>query len=91
MDKEEQYTFEDEVEHILETLRELDPTSKEYRKTVQNLRVLCEARSRRPARLIEPETILTVLANLIGIGLIIRHEQFNVITTRATNLLIKPK
>jgi hypothetical protein len=40
---------------------------------------------------VDKNTVLVVSANLLSILMIIRHEHLNVITSRAMNLVIKPK
>jgi len=80
-----------EIEHILEYLKREDPGSDEYNKAVQNLKVLYEARTKKPAYLVDPDTIVIVLGNLLGILLILQYERFNVVSTRALSLIVKPK
>ena len=80
----------DEVNRVVEFLSKIDPSEDEYTKGIQNLKVLCEARAKRPGFLIEPEVLITAAVNIIGIVLILRHEQFNVVTTKAMTF-IRPK
>jgi len=79
-----------EVDRVVEFLSNLDPNSEEYTHAAQNLKTLCEARAKKQASVIEPEVLITVCANLLGIVLILRHEQFNVVTTKAMSF-IRPK
>lgn len=53
---------------------------------VQKLEKL--AADRRPKKL-DPNTRAMIAANLAGIAMIISHERLNVITTKATSLLLK--
>lgn len=80
-----------EIDHILNRLAELDPDTEEYTAAVQNLKTLYEARAKRQAFFIEPETILVVVANLLGILAILKYEEFNVVSSRAFGLVFRPK
>lgn len=80
-----------EVEHVLEFLRHADPGSNEYTIAAQNLKVLCEARTKKPAFLVDPDTVLIVVGNIVGILMILQYERFNVVSTRALSLIVKPK
>jgi hypothetical protein len=40
---------------------------------------------------VSKDTLATVGANLIGILMVIKHEHVNVITSRAMNLLMRPR
>lgn len=72
-----------EISHILNGMSELEVGSEEYNLAAQSLKILCEARSKRPSFPIEPEAIVGALVNVLGIMLIIRHEEFNHVATRA--------
>lgn len=45
----------------------------------------------KPSRRISPDTLIYAITNLIGIAMIIRHEHVNVITSKATNFVLKSK
>lgn len=80
-----------EVDHVLDFLRREDPGSEEYNLGAQNLKLLCEARTKKSAYPIDPEVVLSVVGSLLGILLILHYERLNVISTRALSLIIKPK
>lgn len=82
--------FAAEIDHILQYLKTCTPNSEDYTDAVDNLKTLCEARSKKQAFLIEPEVLLAAGVNILGILLILRHEQFNVIASRAINF-IRPR
>ena len=79
-----------EVDRVVDFLSKQEPNSEEYTHAVQNLKILCEARAKKQASFIEPDVLITAGVNLLGIILILRHEQFNVVTTKAMSL-IRPK
>lgn len=63
--------------------------SAEYAKTLEHVIKLQKMREEeKPARL-SADTKALIAANLTGILLIIRHENVNVITTKAMNLITK--
>lgn len=78
-----------EIDHILTELSKLAPDSEEYTKAAENLKVLSEARSKKPYQIIEPEAILMAGVNILGIVLILYFERFNVISSRAMSFIIK--
>jgi len=80
----------DEVDRVILFLSGQDPDSETYTNAVQNLRILCEARSKKAASNIDPEVLIAAGVNLLGIVLILRHEQFNVVASKAMTF-IRPK
>jgi hypothetical protein len=82
-------TFDEEVERVLNLMSDLDPTGDDYKKAVESLKTLCEARSKKPAFPIDLETILMVGSNLLAVVLILQHERLNVISTRAIGFIRK--
>lgn len=79
-----------EVDRVVEFLSKISPSEDDYTTGVQNLKTLCEARAKKPGTLIEPDVLIAAVVNLLGIVLILRHEQFNVVTTKAMTF-IRPK
>jgi len=76
-----------EVDRVVEFLSKIDPDEENYTKSVQNLKTLCEARSKKPGAIIEPEVLIASVTNLLSIVLVLRHEQFNVVATRAMSFI----
>lgn len=79
-----------EVDRVVDFLSNQDPSTDEYTHAAQNLKTLCEARAKKQAFAIEPDILIAAGVNLLGIVLILRHEQFNVVTTKAMSF-IRPK
>lgn len=90
MEPEKKDALSTEIDRVLNYIRDLDPDSEEYGKATENLRILYEARSKKRALIVDMDTLVLAATNLIMVGLILRHEQFNVITTRAL-ALIRPR
>lgn len=78
---------EAEYERVLSVLNSLDPGSKEYEAVVNNFRILCEARSKKPWRFIDLEIILPIAGNILGILIIVHYEHANVLVSRAFALI----
>jgi hypothetical protein len=82
-------TIDDEVEHVLAYLATANAGSKEYKVAVENLKELCEARSKKPARLIELEPVIAAATGIFQILLIMNHERLHVIATKALGYVVK--
>jgi hypothetical protein len=82
-------TIDDEVNHVLDGLKKMSIDSEEYGVAVKNLQTLCEARSKKPAHLIEAETLVLAATNILGILLILHYEELNVVATKAISLVAK--
>ena len=75
-------------------IRELDRHpigSENYVKTMDLVERLHRLKQNEKADPVSKDTLALVSANLLGIIMIIKHEYVNVITSRAMNLLIKPR
>jgi len=76
------------------TLRELNNHpigSEEYVRTLNAAMKLHELRMHEKPRPVSRDTLLIVGANLFGILMIIKHENVNVIASKAIGLLLKPR
>lgn len=84
-----QRMLEQELEHALAVLPKYQPDSEEFKKIVtiiEPLYKLVDAKNPSP---VSRETLVTVGANLLGILLIIKHEDVNVITSKALGFVIR--
>jgi len=84
-----QRSIDDAIDDVLKFMKSYQPNSEEYSKAVSNLKELCEARSKKPSRIVEVDTIILAATNLLGIILILNHEQLHVITTKAIGFVVK--
>lgn len=91
MPKKRKYSIGDEIDHVLNNLKTMMVDSEEYCKAVQQLDVLCKARSYKTDRSISMDVLLTVGANILGIILILEWENVHVISSKALGMLIKAK
>lgn len=76
-----------EIARTILMLQEKEPDSKEYAATLEHLTKLQKIRQEEKPTRLSSDTMLVVGANLIGMLLIIRHENVNVITTKALSLI----
>lgn len=82
-------SIDDEIDNVLKFMEKYKPDSEEYGAAVHNLKELCEARSKKASRLVELDTIIVAATNILGIVLILNHEQLHVITTKAITFVMK--
>ena len=82
-------TIDSEVDHVVECLSGMDVDSDKYRSAVQNLEILCNARSCKTNRSISFETLIMAGTNLLGIIMILDYEQLHVVASKAVGLILK--
>ena len=81
-----------ESERVVAALSELDPQSEEYKKAVENLKTLAEAENLHKgdtSKKLDVNTVLKAVAYIGGLMLTLKHEQFNVITSKAWSHLMR--
>jgi hypothetical protein len=61
----------------------------EYTPMVDNLKKLYEAKSSTYSENIDPKTVMIVVGNLLGIIMILKHEKFNVVTSKALGFVLR--
>lgn len=87
-----QTEIEKEIDTQIDELRRLPASSKEYKDQLEILDRLYEIKAKEPNDRVSRNTLLTVGANLLGIGIILAYEQFgNVITTKALGFVTKTR
>ena len=77
-----------EIESVLEKMATLSPDTEEYTVMARNLETLCSANSKNKSTM-DLNTILVVTGNLVGILMIIYHEQTGVVTSKALGFVLK--
>jgi len=78
------------IDQILLTLAHQDPATEEYAKSVNQLTALYKLKELdkpEPPQRISPDTLVLAATNIAGIILVIKHEHFNVITSKAFNFI----
>ena len=79
-----------EITRVFMAMQDQEPKGEAYGELLSRLEKLHGMRQDEKPNPLNSNTVATVLANLAGILLIIRHEHVNVITSRAMNMVIKP-
>lgn len=78
-----------EIESVTESLMDIKPFDERYEKIVNNLDRLYEVRNLTVKNKVSADTIAMIGANLLGIGLILKFEQLDVISTKAMSFVMK--
>lgn len=87
--KKEKTMLEKEIEEVLLDMKNMCVDSDEYEVALDHLSTLYEIKSKEKKWNVSPDTMAVVVANLLGIILILKHEELNVITSKAMNFVIK--
>lgn len=83
-------TIDTEIEHILTTMKDLTPGTNEYIRAAHNLKLVSEAKERIDSKRICPDNVLAAVTNILGILLIIGHEEVgNMISTKALSFVAR--
>lgn len=81
--------LDEAIKQVLKKMKQVEPDSDEYGCMADNLEKLYKAKQLEKAKEISPDTILMVVANLVGIVIVLKHEQINVIAGKAFGLILK--
>lgn len=76
-----------EKERVMELLAKETPGTAEYEKLLSVYLKLDEAEKKRPR--VSPDAVVAAATNLFGILMILKHEELNVISTKAINFVLK--
>ena len=87
--KDKRTALEKEIDNLAEEMRSVDPSSERYETMAKNLETLSKAKSYEKSKKVSPDTIAVVAANLIGIGLILFHEQAHIVTSKALGFVLR--
>lgn len=84
-----------DLDLIIEDLEALmcraDPLSEEYKTLMKNYKELVELRNNKARKPIDPNVVLTVLANLAGILAVLKAEQISALSSKIWGLLMRPR
>lgn len=86
-----QHLLEEEYVRSLTTLKMHPIDSQEYAKMLSSVERIHQMMDIKKPSSVSRETLLTVGANILGILLIIKHEDVNVITSKALGFVIRVK
>ncbi len=74
---------------LLELMRDHSPHTPEYSQAVDQIQKLHKLKEAEKPSSLSSDTLALCVTNLVGIVLIIRHEQLNVITSKALSFVPK--
>lgn len=86
-----QQLIESDLQHVLMLLPKFQPDSEEYAKVLTSAERLNKMLDNYKPATVSRDTLATIGANLFGILLIIRHEDMNVITSKALGFVMRIK
>lgn len=86
--REKKQTINDEIDSILKDMKTMDCTSDDFKKAAMNLELLCKAKSY-DGNVVSKDTIVKSVVSLATVGMILKHEELNVIATKALNFIPK--
>lgn len=81
--------YDKQVTRVLRKLEAVDPDSEDYGRLVERLKKLQQMRAEDRPEKLSPNTAALVATNLVGIVMIIRHEQFNFIASKALGFVLR--
>ena len=79
------------VNKAIRSLNSHDVHSDEYAKTLDMIVKLHKMKMEETSKFVSRDTLAIVGSNLLGILMIIKHENVNVITSKAMSLILKPR
>jgi hypothetical protein len=79
------------IERVILQMEEVQVDSDEYSRLMTSLERLTKLKGDNKPQQVSPDTVLLVCGNLAGVILVLGHERFHVITTRAFQGLITPR
>lgn len=83
--------LDEPIDKVLDELREHDPESPEFATNLTNLERLTNLKAEESKRRVSPDTMAIVAGNLLGILIVIKYEQFHVVTSKAMGMLLRTK
>lgn len=85
--------LKEEIKDLSKSLRTMDPANPSYQDTLKNLERITELQKELDSckTKVSPDAILGFIANIGGLVLVLKHEQLNVITSKAFNMVSRVK
>lgn len=78
---------DNEILRITNALKFQEPNSDEYQELLDRLGKLQKIRQEEKPEFVKPDTIVMAVVSIIQIGMVLKYEEFNVITSRVFNML----
>lgn len=83
--------LEKQIDDCLTQMKSVTADSPEYTRMAENLRTLCEAKTKERSLKIDPNVLISATVNLVGIGMILVFEGNGIIHSKALSFIAKPK
>lgn len=78
-----------QIKRILDDMDMFGPGSEEYDKLLPQLKKLMKLKTNKKSWHIDPNTVVLVVGNLVGILIIVMYEEKHVITSKAYSTFVK--
>lgn len=79
------------LQYAFAALHDQPETEEDYAKILDHIAKLHKMKTEEKSRRVSPDTWAMVGANLVGIAMIVGYEHAHVVTSKAMNLLLKPR
>lgn len=89
--KDDREVIEPVMTRILTEMEMFGPDSEEYPALLSHLERIVALRASKEKRMPSPDTMILAAGNLLGILIIVKFEQMNVMTSKAISFVVKPK
>ena len=77
------------LERVMQDMKGEDPNTEKYAQMREQLTELYKIRNENRSRRVSPDTLATIGANLLGIGIIVGHERTHIVTSKALSFIRK--
>jgi hypothetical protein len=81
--------LEETITNVLNALKSEEPETERYAQMSTQLERLYAIRNETRSRRVSPDTLATISANLLGIGIIVGHERTHIVTSKALGFVRK--
>lgn len=80
-----------QIKRILDDMDMFGPGSEEYDILLPQLKKLMKLKDTKKSKSIDPNTVVLVVGNLVGILIIVMYEEKHVITSKAFSVFVKSR
>jgi hypothetical protein len=81
--------LEETITTVLNALKSEEPETDRYAQMSTQLERLYAIKNENRSRRVSPDTLATIVANLLGIGIIVGHERTHIVTSKALGFVRK--
>lgn len=87
--KKKKTMLEQEIDEVLKEMGTMHTSDDEYVVTLERLERLYKLNEKKEVYRVSPDTLAVVAGNLLGIVMILHHEELNVVTSKALGFVLK--